>query len=166
MEEPKVETIIGAAQAPARIKQRINRQTWLRGKGSVRSRLLCRSNQKRCCLGTVLGDAGMPDEALLDRSAPSIIEVYSEGKYKIPTSMQWLLDEYGLDSDACACLMKINDSMSIDDDERERQLIAVFAENGVDVEFFTPQIVLSKQDFGSFVIGALRQAGVDVIIVE
>jgi hypothetical protein len=119
------------------ITQRINRHTWLRGRqGSV---LLRPRDQKRCCLGQCLGDAGVPDSILENRSTPGSIE-----RRIVPDAWRWLLDNCDYNSTACLDLMDANDALSPTEEERETRLIELFARNGVQVEFYTPVIYVPR----------------------
>jgi hypothetical protein len=132
------------------IKQRINRHTWLRGEGSLLSYLLRPSDQRRCCLGQALGDAGMVDDDLNGNKSPAELDV-------VPKQWQWLVH-----SAAASLLMRINDNIELTPGQREAQLTKVFAENGVEVEFYSPVILLPAAKFGSLVINELRKLGLDV----
>jgi hypothetical protein len=119
------------------ITQRINRHTWLRGRqGSV---LLRPRDQKRCCLGQCLGDAGVPDSILENRSTPGSIE-----RRIVPDAWRWLLNEdCPSNSEACLRLMEANDAR-MTEEGRETRLIELFARNGVQVEFYTPVIYVPR----------------------
>lgn len=115
------------------MKQRINRKVWLRGEGSLSSRLLRSRDGKRCCLGIALGDAGVPDEALCEMRAPG--EVVMQGT-SLPDKFRWLIDDKFLwHSETTTLLMSANDYEGYTEQEREQRVSELFAKEGVEVEF-------------------------------
>jgi hypothetical protein len=145
------------------IKQRINRHTWLRGEGSLVSYLLRPSDQRRCCLGQALGDAGMTDDELRGIKSPA--ELRKTG-IVVPEQWKWLLSSPSptmrAHSEEGSKLMSINDNEELTPEQREAQLTKVFAESGVEVEFYSPVILLPAAKFGSLVIDELRKLDLDV----
>lgn len=167
-EETKTEET-GAAPTEVATQQkvyRINRNQWLRGEGGARSALLRSEDQKRCCLGQILGDAGVPDDCLVGFQTPS--QVQNNG-HDLPKELRWLLGypevNFFYNSEITNALMSRNDA-SGSDFIREETLIEWFAKAGVKVEFYNPRIIMSRSKFGTMVIDALKAANVDVIVID
>lgn len=108
----------------------IDRARWLRGTGND-SKLLDPMTQKMCCLGFYATACGLKDEDINNHSMPSCI-----AGNKIPDTMKWLIgsSQY-LDSDAANKLARINDRISISEDDREGTIINLFEKHDVQVEF-------------------------------
>jgi hypothetical protein len=143
------------------IKQKINRHTWLRGEGPPMSYLIRPEDNKRCCLGQVLGDQGVEDQRLLDQKSPGSVAG------EIPGSCQFLLDADGGFGNSALTdkLMCINDASHLSDVTREAELITKFAEGGMEVEFYNPVILLPRDQFGSIIADELRKLDLDVRLV-
>lgn len=109
----------------------IDRKKWLRGEGSITSRLLRSSDEKQCCVGMYLGQLGVSRELLRDRSTPC------DGlgaPIPLPVDAEWLVD--GKDnSPAASMLYCINDPPDILEADRELDITAEFAKRGVEVKF-------------------------------
>lgn len=89
----------------------------------------------QCCLGQIACQGGIPLEVLMGEAEPGDIPLdYAEEVETV--SIGYKYHEYGEEdgrmqnsSLAIECML-INDDKQIDDAERERQLIAVFAKDG------------------------------------
>ncbi len=88
---------------------RVNRPDWARGrKKFVLNELLSRGG-KRCCLGFVLSQCGVPDKDILEQPAPGSLELSEELNKKMQEL--GLVDENGLNTVLCCRLMEINDAL-------------------------------------------------------
>ena len=115
----------------------IDRSKWLRGEGAEKSALLRPEDGKLCCLGFYAQVCGIEAEAMSGASTPTDVPDH-DGMWG--PSADWLFDhEYGDVSADCHRLMKCNDYFSIFDEineeDRERDIAAIFAQYGVEVEF-------------------------------
>ena len=108
----------------------IRRSEWLRGE-PLHSFLL-RRDGKRCCVGIYLAALGFPDEVL--RGLPTARSVFLEEPDAFPESARWLIRDW-LDSHVAHELYAINDSTTIDQHEIEANIAALFASQGITVEF-------------------------------
>jgi hypothetical protein len=106
------------------MKYIIDRQTWYRGQGSVQSALL-KEDGRRCCIGFVGKQCGLPDADLMD-----VPDVRNAGSFDAWPA--WFETGH---SDSLAEAYKINDSATLNDASRESQLKALFAEQGDILEF-------------------------------
>lgn len=100
----------------------------------MESYLLRPSDRKRCCLGQVLGDNGVPDSVLrMAKSPAGITDVCP-----VPAACSYLVGGHAgnWNSGLCGEMMVTNDTMEITADEREQRLTALFARAGVEVEFY------------------------------
>jgi hypothetical protein len=111
----------------------IPREKWLRGEGSGESFLLRGSDEKMCCVGIYIEQLGIPREELLDKMTPCSFSC------EIPKEARWLVQpdgKGGIENTSLALdLYIINDSRDITEEQREAKVKALFAENGVEVEF-------------------------------
>lgn len=86
-----------------------------------------------CCLGHYCRQMGVPDKYMQRNGLPCTVALH--GGYNIPDLVEWCGgDVYSTPLAIRAA--DINDDPSIRDDERERQLTALFAEDGIEVEFY------------------------------
>lgn len=95
----------------------IDRSKWLRGEGSSKSSLLRTSDGKMCCLGFLGLACGIAPDRLKGNSNPHDVT----GRWP-----SWLLHH-----EVCYSLMNANDVARVD----EGRIAALFAANGVEVEF-------------------------------
>jgi len=113
----------------------IDRSKWARGQRPD-SYLLRRRDSKMCCLGFFGLACGLTEAALVGMQEPR--EVAKFGKWP-----RWLVEEDNADpyeaiwcdSDAAGRLIEANDEPDISEADREQCIAAIFAENGVEVEF-------------------------------
>lgn len=115
------------------MKFTVDRATWARGDANF-SRLLTYAGN-RCCLGFMAKQCGVPDSVILDVRSPSGLDA----------SDQQLLPKWLLDVDAeraqagnspnCYLAMEANDHNQLSDQEREKKLKEIFAQNGDEIEF-------------------------------
>lgn len=116
----------------------IDRKTWFHGQCG--SRLLCQSDNKRCCLGFYLNACGLSDAEIADKSTP--LSVFYENPNSVP---DWLIEQIGLapiHTEIALHLMDVNDrTMSsagigyIMRTEREAKITELFAQAGITVTF-------------------------------
>ena len=86
-----------------------------------------------CCLGFESLRQGATRAQILKIAIPSDLQL-NLGWMTTLVSAPWAPMQY-LDSPLAEQAMNINDNANIDDAERERQLIEVFAEAGVELSF-------------------------------
>lgn len=102
----------------------IDRNVWLRGEGSDRSKLARGADGKRCCVGIYLLSCGVGLTELLDRGEP---------RYSVlPKEADWLgKSRY----ESTQKLYDANDDQTITAEHREQRIAQVFQTQGVKVEF-------------------------------
>ena|SRR3990167_304742 len=111
----------------------IRRSEWLRGE-PLKSCLL-RGDGKRCCVGIYLAALGVPDRVLRPRGGRATARsVFLEDPDWFPESASWLVHDW-LDSQVAHELYAVNDSTTIDKHEIEANIAALFASQGITVEF-------------------------------
>lgn len=112
----------------------IDRKTWLRG--SKESYLLRPKDGKKCCLGFLAEQCGIPTEFLHGKDSP--VNLVVPGK-RLPHGMGFLLKRYepgkSTDSEACRALMYVNDYQGSTLQQREQKLTEMFANHGITVRF-------------------------------
>lgn len=113
----------------------IDRNTWLRGEGPTRSKLLRSDDGRKCCLGFYSTACGLPDDDIRDVISPSALEE----KLGRIGEMEWLLDSPSKDheefSESADRLMEFNDNVYGDPAEREQVIVDTFAAQGITVTF-------------------------------
>lgn len=117
------------------MKFTVDRRTWYRGKGSSSSVLL-NDDDMRCCIGFVAEQCGIPDEKLANLK--SLHSCTKNLEYIEPTTFPRWMNSVKSQGYASSDLMEAyqtNDNRMINDDAREKQLIAIFARNGDELEF-------------------------------
>jgi len=111
-----------------KVKFRVNRKTWYRGE-SLDSVLL-RHDGTKCCLGFLALKLGYRREQIEGVSEPvELVYTYSN---------RWprgLVDK-GRHTQICTGIIQTNDSESLTERERERELTRLFKLAGVAVEFY------------------------------
>ena len=75
-------------------------------------------------------DAGDPAGTRSGNASPSELK---GGYSKFP---KWARPKNGMDRDAIFDAMLINDSQTLDETDRERELTEIFAERGIKLEFY------------------------------
>ncbi len=111
------------------MKFQVDRRTWLRGEGSLRSSLL-RIDGKQCCLGFRAEACGVSKSALLG------VQVPSQLSGTVPDALLELADAYVKTPHLCSAgVTGANDDKGMSDSEREMILTELFAERGDVVEF-------------------------------
>ena len=100
----------------------VKRSNWLRGEGDMDSYLLRAKDGKMCCLGFLGRSCGWSDDALKDRRTPVVFGFVPD----FPDA---------LDLRALDAAMHLNDNASITDQEREAELVKLFAQHGIEVVF-------------------------------
>lgn len=114
------------------MKLTINRPQWLRGEGSTASRLVRVADDKMCCLGFYGLACGIPKAKMTN--IQSFLPF--ESKISLPDSMSWLLGEKKeWSSKLGAKLMLTNDNEEKTNQDRESELIELFAQVGVELTF-------------------------------
>lgn len=111
----------------------IDRFRWLHGEGSDKSYLFRPEDKKQCCLGFYLEACGLK-RADLRHQLPS--DCSGPRSDLVPV---WLLGRRAfsgrIDSPQSSQLMRVNDSESWTDEERETRIIEIFKRKGVKVKF-------------------------------
>jgi hypothetical protein len=111
----------------------VERETWLRGKGPAMANSGLLKNGKRCCLGFVCAQLGIPDDVMKYVGMPYGLP--RELRDPIPELRLFAGDtHYGNGAFAYGAA-QINDDPCITDEEREEKLIALFAEQGLTLKF-------------------------------
>lgn len=109
-----------------RVKLRIDRKRWRRGETSE----LLDGYGRMCCLGFACEAAGVEVDAMLWLGEP-----YELGDWawvpKVSEVWRWLFSEENTRS-----FVGVNDAKAMDDSEREGMLSEMFAERGINVEFY------------------------------
>jgi len=109
----------------------VDRKTWYRGRGGAYSRLLT-NDGKRCCIGFVCKQAGIPDSSIKNERSIASCEMEPKKRKAIEKSKlpHWL----GEHSQVIYCY-HINDNHSLTDGLREKLLKERFAMHGDEIEF-------------------------------
>lgn len=107
----------------------VQRSKWLRGNMNI-SRLL-NNKGKMCCLGFYSKACGIQNEDIKNISAPEDISNNVSKNWKT----RLLKFNNRVNTAKCFKLMQINDSSSINDEERERRLTKQFKILGIKVNF-------------------------------
>ena len=113
----------------------VKRSSWLRGEGSKNSALL-RDDGKQCCLGFIAEQCGV-DRSRLTRTYPSRLE-FSDQKllpecfYEVEND---IISDIKDDSQLVRSAASINDDSSIEDVERERNLVKLFLKHDITLKF-------------------------------
>lgn len=111
------------------MKFTIDRRYWYRG--ALNSALL-REDGDMCCLGQILLQSGVPREHLLGVFYPAGTREHIPFDSPI---YNLLIRPMGGDTQLSTCAAVTNDDRTIEDDEREQDLIDLFAHAGVELEF-------------------------------
>jgi hypothetical protein len=117
----------------------IERDKWLRGEGMICSRLLRKSDGKKCCLGFYALQCGADPNDIRGVATPTWINAPSRTALR-ESHGSWLFDDVATNmlpntSKSCELLMIINDDENLEDSEREQKIAAIFAEYEVEVKF-------------------------------
>lgn len=103
---------------------------WLRGKGGPGSALL-KGDGKRCCIGHVGQQCGVPDKRLLGKSK---VHDIGDSRFLFPAWMREVRAEgYAICDIETA--YTVNDDRDISDEQREAKLKEIFARHGDEIEF-------------------------------
>lgn len=107
----------------------IDRKKWLRGEGSAGSALLRVSDNKMCCLGFYSLALGCTEKDILNIGEMCDVDAFRDetSYYEDRVSEAELQYEHRL--------MSINDDESMSEIEREALIVALFAQNNVEVNF-------------------------------
>lgn len=103
----------------------IDRKIWLRGEGSLKSKLIRESDGKQCCVGIYLLSCGVEAKSIINRGAPK--------DCILPTEAQWV-NRFS-HSQLTHKLYDVNDNKAMSEETRERKIAATFLECGVEVTF-------------------------------
>jgi hypothetical protein len=106
----------------------VKKSQWLRGEGP--SVLLRRTTHKMCCLGFASLACGLKENDIIDVSIPS--NVCSNLYSAYPASF---FDGLRPESQSIMDIMRINDDVSLNDEERIFSLKQKFSELGIEVIF-------------------------------
>ena len=101
----------------------VKRSNWLRGEGAEESYLIRHEDGKMCCLGFLgraCGVANAEMRGLKNPFIPGLAEMFAA---KVDASV------------AYGPAMELNDNASITDQEREAELVKLFAQHGIEVVF-------------------------------
>lgn len=115
----------------------IDRNIWIRGTSEGKYKngetsMLLTHNGSRCCIGIHLSQCGLSDNLLQGRCYAEDSEV----KLQIPDNAKWLLENiYGGRSELADTLYGVNDDSKITEEHREKEIIRLFAEADIEVEF-------------------------------
>jgi hypothetical protein len=110
---------------------RINRAKWLRGSvGSSYNSLWCSERQAGCCLGHAIHQTAKCSwNDLRDLTTPPLY-------YSKPSFLTKLGPDGFTSNDFADEAMNINDTNAISEEQREKRLIKLFAENNIKLEFY------------------------------
>jgi len=107
----------------------IDRAKWLRGEGSGPSRLLRKSDHKRCCIGFLCSALGVPDAQMENVGGSQNIAscgLLPDWLSELPTPIH--------DPDLFEAY-HANDDESLSEEDRERSVATILAKHDVQVEF-------------------------------
>jgi len=103
----------------------VDRSTWNNGRHGKGLAELLNKKGYRCCLGFVASQCGVSDEKLLKVLQPKYLKAW----------IRPLTDLHFKETELSKIAMDINDSPSLNDDQREFRLKELFAEHGYSIEF-------------------------------
>lgn len=111
----------------------IDRSKWIRGQGDMVSALLT-SEGKMCCLGFFAKECGLTDNQIHCKPAPANVgkidkEIWDKNMLRNDLPYDTAHSPVAME------LMTINDSKSLPETEREKDIAKLFATFGVEVEF-------------------------------
>lgn len=107
----------------------IERKYWKRGKEAINGNALLNPDSTMCCLGFYSRACGLSSDDILEVPMPSEVS-------ELPTQMLWLVNEVEWESSASAHdLANTNDTSSFIEEEREEKIKAMFARQGIEVNF-------------------------------
>lgn len=112
---------------PGRVAFTVYRGTWSRGVGEGTS--LLSEDGRRCCLGHLARDLGVPDADVRLRAFVPRVRFIGERRVDSPAAELYLRIAKG------AAFVSVNDNPDIPDEEREALLTEMFADAGADVAF-------------------------------
>lgn len=101
----------------------VKRSKWLRGEGTIKSKLLRESDNKMCCLGFYCIAAGAEESEILELSGLCSLQ----DALNIYTPITNDIGRHGI--------YPANDSKITSDPDREAQLITKFAALGITIKF-------------------------------
>lgn len=119
----------------------VDRRTWYRGQGQGvytpedrEGSLLLRMDGKRCCIGFVGQQCGVPDSVLLGRGTVSRVLYSVNGDHNLESKWpRWMWQKRTW---AAICTAyAVNDNPDLTDAEREAKLKGIFQANGDEIEF-------------------------------
>lgn len=118
----------------------IEEDKWLRGEGSMASRLLRPADGKMCCLGFLALQCGYTEEQISDYSAPkSIVYDYGgkpKGSFEKLVSINTDNHHRSVQcTNICERLMEANDDQSLSNIGRKCRISELFKEINIEVEF-------------------------------
>lgn len=105
----------------------IKRSEWLRGEGAIESALLRPRDGKRCCVGIYARACGVGDNAIANFFWPGDRDCESNMCGWVLPGSHWLHQVDGL--------VTANDSIYLDESEREHHIARIFADHGITVTF-------------------------------
>lgn len=106
----------------------VQRSKWLRGR--ERDTFLLDEKGRMCCLGFVSAQCGVPAPAMLRRTTPNGLPEHTGEPL-----LGLLLKHYTTHTELAAAAVRINDTIGMDDAERESQLSALFVAHGYTLRF-------------------------------
>ena len=118
------------------MKLTIDRDVWLRGEGPDESYMHREEDGKMCCLGIYLEACGIPKEAMTQLKTPA--EPLRKHNPDPGKDVSWaiMMNNGRLtNSPITNQLMRINDSIGIDEANREDSVREILGERGIEVEF-------------------------------
>lgn len=106
----------------------VQRSKWLRGR--YRDTFLLDEAGRMCCLGFVSAQCGVPAPAMLRRTTPNGLPEHAGEPL-----LGLLLKHYTAHTELATAAVQINDSIGMNDEERESALCTLFAEHGYALRF-------------------------------
>lgn len=96
------------------------------------SLLLNPVSKKKCCMGIYCCACGVPENVLADAMYPANLD--EPYRSALP---DWLFadKEHRTPSEAAMCLARINDTVLVTPETREKEIVRIFSEHGVKVYF-------------------------------
>ena len=125
----------------------IFRNKWLRGGkdgfGNDEGASLCTDDGQKCCLGHIMTQCGIKKIQLLDKGDPADVLTDENGQGRPRVQSEQLRkavnflynNSKGANTKLTEQAVSINDDHNIDDEERERQLTALFSKNKIRLTF-------------------------------
>lgn len=117
----------------------IKRSEWLRGeegKKGLNSKLFRSSDGKRCCFGFFANACGIPDQDISDvPTLAGLRKTLLLSNFSFLEKLIFVNNKVVVNTNEALSIMRLNDSVDIEESEREQKIKAEFERLGITVNF-------------------------------